>query len=153
MEYDFKDDRLHIMRTVDEKKQLLQRLNRIEGQVGGLRDMIENDRYSGDEIQQASAITAAVREVALMLIAQQLEVGVDVAAGTDRKAAVEEMRAVLRLALGQTPGAFVRPLARDKLYAKKGYVAQEPFSASYIAHRATIHERIHNGQRTECSSQ
>ena len=100
MEYDFKDDRLHIMRTVDEKKQLLQRLNRIEGQVGGLRDMIENDRYSGDEIQQASAITAAV-EVALMLIMQQLEVGVDVAAGTSRKAAVEEMRAVLRLALGQ----------------------------------------------------
>ena len=103
VEYDFKDDRLHIMRTVDEKKQLLQRLNRIEGQVGGLRDMIENDRYSGDEIQQASAITAAVREVALMLIAQQLEVGVDVAAGTSRKAAVEEMRAILRLALGQRP--------------------------------------------------
>jgi DNA-binding FrmR family transcriptional regulator len=100
VEYDFKDDRLHIMRTVDEKKQ---RLNRIEGQVGGLRDMIENDRYSGDEIQQASAITAAVREVALMLIAQQLEVGVDVAAGTSRKAAVEEMRAILRLALGQRP--------------------------------------------------
>jgi DNA-binding FrmR family transcriptional regulator len=67
VEYDFKDDCLHIMRTVDEKKQLLQRLNRIEGQVGGLRDMIENDRYSGDEIQQASAITAAVREVALPL--------------------------------------------------------------------------------------
>ena len=103
MEYDFKDDRLHIMRTVDEKKQLLQRLNRIEGQVGGLRDMIGNDRYWGDEIQQASAITAAVREVALMLIAQQLEVGVDVATGTSRKAAVEEMRAVLRLALGQRP--------------------------------------------------
>jgi DNA-binding FrmR family transcriptional regulator len=77
VEYDFKDDRLHIMRTVDEKK--------------------------GDEIQQASAITAAVREVALMLIAQQLEVGVDVAAGTSREAAVEEMRAVLRLALGQRP--------------------------------------------------
>ena len=82
MKYDFKDDRLHIMRTVDEKKQLLQRLNRIEGQVGGLRDMIENDRYSGDEIQQASAITAAVREVALLLIAQQLEVGLNAAAGT-----------------------------------------------------------------------
>jgi hypothetical protein len=37
------------------------------------------------------------------VIAQQLEVGVDVAAGTSRKAAVEEMRAVLRLALGQRP--------------------------------------------------
>jgi DNA-binding FrmR family transcriptional regulator len=61
VEYDFKDDRLHIMRTVDEKKQLLRRLNRIDGQVGGLRDMIENDRYSGDEIQQPSAITAPLR--------------------------------------------------------------------------------------------
>jgi len=103
VEYDFKDDRLHIMRTVDEKKQLLQRLNRIEGQVGGLRKMIENDRYSGDEIQQASAITAAVREVTLILIAQQLEVSVNVPAGISRKAAVQEMRAVLRLALGQRP--------------------------------------------------
>jgi DNA-binding FrmR family transcriptional regulator len=103
VEYHFKDDRLHIMRTVDEEKQLLQRLNRIEGQVRGLRNMIENDRYSGDEVQQASAITAAVREVALVLIAQQLEVGVSVAAGTNRKAAVEEMRAVIRLAVGQCP--------------------------------------------------
>jgi DNA-binding FrmR family transcriptional regulator len=104
VEYDFKDDRLHIMRTVDEKKQLLQRLNRIEGQVGGLRNMIENDRYSGDEVQQASAITAAAREVALVLIAQQLQGGINVAAGTNRKAAVEEMRAVIRLALGSMPG-------------------------------------------------
>ena len=39
----------------------------------------------------------------------------------------------------------MRLLARDKLYAKKGYIAQEPFSLSYIAYRATIHERIHNG--------
>jgi CsoR family transcriptional regulator, copper-sensing transcriptional repressor len=85
VEYVFKDDRLHIMRTVDEKKQLLQRLNLIEGQVGGLQNMIQNDRYSGDEIQQASAIIAAVREVALLLIAQQLEVGVEVAAGTVEK--------------------------------------------------------------------
>jgi len=65
--------------------------------------MIENDRYSGDEIQQASAITAAVREVALMLIAQQLEVGVDVAAGTDRKAAVEE-RSCSTACVGSMPG-------------------------------------------------
>ena len=91
------------MRTVDEKKQLLQRLNRIEGQVGGLRKMIENDRYSGDEIQQASAITAAVREVTLILIAQQLEVSVNVPAGNESKSCSGEMRAVLRLALGQRP--------------------------------------------------
>jgi DNA-binding FrmR family transcriptional regulator len=61
--------------------------------------MVEKDRYSGDEIQQASAIIAAVREVALMLIEQHLEAGASVAAGSQRKPAVEEMRAVLQLAL------------------------------------------------------
>jgi DNA-binding FrmR family transcriptional regulator len=50
--------------------------------------MVENDRYSGDEIQQASAITAAVREVALMFIAQQLEVGLNVASCFRRSANV-----------------------------------------------------------------
>ena len=67
MQYDFKDDRLHLQRTPEEKEPLLQRLNRVEGQVRGLRQMIENDRYCGDEVQQASAITAAIREVALMM--------------------------------------------------------------------------------------
>jgi hypothetical protein len=53
----------------------------------------------GDQIQQASAFVAAVREGALMLIAQRLEK----VAGSQRKDAVEEMRAVLRLALPQRP--------------------------------------------------
>jgi DNA-binding FrmR family transcriptional regulator len=65
--------------------------------------MVENDRYYRDELQQASAIVAAVREVALLLIAQHLEMGATVAAGSQRKPAVEEMRAVLRLALAQCP--------------------------------------------------
>src|SRR3954452_9823191 len=89
------------MRTLEEKQPLFQRLNRIEGQVGGLRKMIENDRYSGDEIQQASAIISAVREVALMLIEQHLEKGASVAAGSQRKPAIEDMRVVLQLALGK----------------------------------------------------
>jgi len=40
MQYDFKDDRLHLQRTPEEKEPLLQRLNRVEGQVRGLRQMI-----------------------------------------------------------------------------------------------------------------
>src|SRR5436853_7310229 len=80
MQYDFRDDRLYLQRTSEEKEPLLQRLNRVEGQVRGLRQMIENDRYCGDEVQQASAITAAVREVALLLILQHLEAGVGYAA-------------------------------------------------------------------------
>jgi CsoR family transcriptional regulator, copper-sensing transcriptional repressor len=104
VQYEFRDDRLHIMRTAEDKQPLLRRLNRLAGQVGGFRKMIENDRYSGDEMQQASAIISAVREVALMLIEQHLEVGASVAAGTQRKLAIEEMRAVLQLALGRGMG-------------------------------------------------
>jgi DNA-binding FrmR family transcriptional regulator len=102
MEYDFKDDRLYLQRTSDEKEPLLQRLNRVEGQVRGLRQMIENDRYCGDEVQQASAITAAVREVALLMISQHLEAGVGFAAQNGgRKAAVDEMIGLLRIAMRQ----------------------------------------------------
>lgn len=102
MQYDFKDDRLHLQRTPEEKEPLLQRLNRVEGQVRGLRQMIENDRYCGDEVQQASAITAAIREVALMMISQHLAAGVNYAAENGSpKAAVDEMIGLLRIAMRQ----------------------------------------------------
>lgn len=80
----------------------------------GLRKMIENDRYFGDEIQQASAIIAAVREVALMLIERHLETGASVAAISQRKPVIEEMRAVLQLALVQSPG--LDQIARDTTF-------------------------------------
>jgi DNA-binding FrmR family transcriptional regulator len=102
MQYDFRDDRLFVQRTSEEKEPLLQRLNRVEGQVRGLRQMIENDRYCGDEVQQASAITAAVREVALLVISQHLEAGVGYATENgSRKAAVDEMIGLLRIAMRQ----------------------------------------------------
>jgi DNA-binding FrmR family transcriptional regulator len=102
MQYDFRDDRLYLQRTPDEKEPLLQRLNRVEGQVRGLRQMIENDRYCGDEVQQASAITAAVREVALLMISQHLEAGVGFASENGgRKGAVDEMIGLLRIAMRQ----------------------------------------------------
>ena len=102
MQYDFRDDRLYLQRTSDEKEPLLQRLNRVEGQVRGLRQMIENDRYCGDEVQQASAITAAVREVALLVISQHLEAGVNYSVENgNRKPAVDEMIGLLRIAMRQ----------------------------------------------------
>jgi DNA-binding FrmR family transcriptional regulator len=102
MQYDFRDDRLYLQRTPEEKEPLMQRLNRVEGQVRGLRQMIENDRYCGDEVQQASAITAAVREVALLVISQHLEAGVNYAAANgSRKPAVDEMIGLLRIAMRQ----------------------------------------------------
>lgn len=46
----------------DEKefKDLINRLNRIEGQVRGIKNMVENDCYCPDIITQVSAVSAAL---------------------------------------------------------------------------------------------
>ena len=66
-------DKLIVQRSAEELAPFKQRLSRIEGQVRGLKQMIEDDRYCGEAVQQSSAVIAAVREVALMLISQQLQ--------------------------------------------------------------------------------
>ena len=43
-----------------QKKKLLNRLSRIEGQVRGVRKMIEEDAYCNDVLTQSAAIAAAV---------------------------------------------------------------------------------------------
>ena len=46
-------------RSADEQKKLINRLNRIEGQIRGIRGMIERDAYCTDILIQSSAVTAA----------------------------------------------------------------------------------------------
>lgn len=50
----------HTVRTEEEKKRLLNRLKRIEGQVRGLQAMIEKDAYCNDILTQSAAVGAAV---------------------------------------------------------------------------------------------
>jgi DNA-binding FrmR family transcriptional regulator len=50
------------------KDQLLNRLRRIEGQVGGIERMVEEDRYCIDVLTQISAVQAALDKVALGLM-------------------------------------------------------------------------------------
>ena len=47
-------------RTEEETKLMINRLNRIEGQVRGIRRMVENNAYCPDILIQVSAITAAL---------------------------------------------------------------------------------------------
>jgi DNA-binding FrmR family transcriptional regulator len=102
MEYEFRDERLYLRRSLEEKAPLLNRLNRIEGQVRGLRQMIEEDRYCLDEVQQANAIAAAMRELTLLVISQHLTAGVDFAIKDgDAEAAIKDIMGVLRAALRQ----------------------------------------------------
>ena len=50
----------HKHRDESEYKRLINRLNRIEGQVRGVRSMLENDAYCTDVLIQVSAIQAAL---------------------------------------------------------------------------------------------
>lgn len=108
--YEVSDGRLFLRREPSEKQPLLARLARIEGQVRGLRQMIENDRYCGEELQQATAVTAALREVSLLVLQDHLHAGIDhaasrLAASDPRdegvKTAVSEITTLLRAVLKQ----------------------------------------------------
>lgn len=50
------------------KKNLLSRLRRIEGQVRGVANMVEEDRYCIDIITQITALRSALDAVALQLL-------------------------------------------------------------------------------------
>ena len=80
------------------KDQLLTRLRRIEGQVGGIQRMVAEDRYCIDILTQISAIQAALDKVALGLLddhAHHCVIGADAADQQDRTE--ELMGAVGRL--------------------------------------------------------
>lgn len=56
----------------DDKKNLLLRLRRAEGQVRGIHRMIEEDTYCIDVLTQVSAVTKALESVALALVGDHL---------------------------------------------------------------------------------
>ncbi|OCA81696.1 CsoR family transcriptional regulator [Bacillus sp. FJAT-27225] len=55
------------------KKNLESRLNRIEGQIRGVKKMIANDTYCDDVIAQISAIQSAMNSVASILLEGHLK--------------------------------------------------------------------------------
>ena len=59
-------------RTDEEYKKLLNRLNRIEGQIRGVKSMLENDAYCTDIVLQVSAINAALNSFNRQLLAEHI---------------------------------------------------------------------------------
>ena len=56
------------LRTQEEKNNLEKRINRIIGQMNGIKKMIEEDRYCSDIIIQLSAIDKAIKSLANLMI-------------------------------------------------------------------------------------
>ncbi len=58
---------------VDDKEAILRRLARIEGQVGGLRRMVEDEAYCVDVLTQVAAVTRALEGVSLKLLSDHTD--------------------------------------------------------------------------------
>jgi DNA-binding FrmR family transcriptional regulator len=57
----------------DHKNDVRARLNRIEGQVRGIRGMVDDDRYCIDILTQVNAAKAAIDQVALILLEDHVQ--------------------------------------------------------------------------------
>ena len=72
-------------RSDEEKKALINRLNRIEGQIRGIRGMLEKDAYCADIIVQTAAASAALGSFNKLLLANHIKtcVAEDIRDGKD----------------------------------------------------------------------
>ena len=77
------------------KGQLLDRLSRIQGQVRGVKGMVEQDRYCIDVLTQISAVQAALDKVALGLLDDHARHCVIGAPAADRVAKTDELMAAV----------------------------------------------------------
>ena len=59
-------------RSDDERKALLNRLSRIEGQIRGIRAMVEREAYCPDILTQAAAANAAMNAFCRELLANHI---------------------------------------------------------------------------------
>lgn len=75
---------------------LQKRLNRAIGQLNGIKNMIDDNRYCGDVLVQLAAVESAVRSVSSMLLQDHLETCVveQIRRGNDE--VVEEVVALVK---------------------------------------------------------
>ena len=60
------------LRSDEEKKLIINRLNRIGGQINGLTRMIENDAYCNDVLVQLSAVKNSVKSLSTHILENHL---------------------------------------------------------------------------------
>lgn len=83
-------------RSDEEKRALIHRLNRLEGQIRGLRGMVEKDAYCPDILTQASAANAALNGFIRQLLSEHIRtcVAEDIRHGNDE--VIDELLATIQ---------------------------------------------------------
>lgn len=62
------EKRKYTYRPSEDKKKIENRLNRIEGQIRGIKRMIEEDRYCNDVLIQLSAVDKSIKSLARVIL-------------------------------------------------------------------------------------
>lgn len=62
----------HTPRSEEQLKALTSRLNRIIGQLGGIKNMLEDNRYCGDILIQLSAVQSALESFGYEILGEHL---------------------------------------------------------------------------------
>lgn len=83
-------------RSEKEYKDLIHRLNRIEGQVRGIKGMVEKDAYCPDILVQVAAVNAALNSFNKVLLANHIRTCVTRDIHEGKEETVDELVAVLR---------------------------------------------------------
>lgn len=61
------------VRSAEEYKSLMNRLNRIEGQVRGIKNMLEKDVYCNDILVQVAAVNSALNSFSKELLSEHIK--------------------------------------------------------------------------------
>lgn len=60
-------------RDEQSKRKLLNRLSRMIGQLGGIKKMVEEDRYCGDILMQVAAVESALQAFGYVVLQDHME--------------------------------------------------------------------------------
>lgn len=95
---DKKDNCCHKIKKRSEKehRDMMNRLSRIEGQVRGVKKMVENDAYCIDILTQVSAINAALNSFNKVLLAEHIKTCVTEDMKAGKEETVDELVKVLQ---------------------------------------------------------
>lgn len=83
-------------RSDKEHRDMLNRLNRIEGQVRGIKRMIDEDAYCIDILTQVSAVNAALNSFNKVLLAEHIKTCVTEDVKSGKEETVDELVKVLQ---------------------------------------------------------
>ena len=90
------ETRRRTIRKEEEKKKILQRLARIEGQIRGITKMVNDDAYCGDLVTQLTAIEKAIHSLSGHLLEKHLQTCVVKEVEEEGSDAMEEAYELIR---------------------------------------------------------